>query len=252
MFGWFSSGCPVDEAAKQWIEDRLNWLSEQFGRDVFTRRAVILPTAEFFPQTVDGSEESVRNLLDQVCGYMDVDPQEVRLKLFTRKSDLWLMNEKGKYLPPGPAGMYEAKRGRAIVHIEMDELCNLSGLVGTMAHELAHLRLMGERRVMGREFDNELLTDLTVVFHGLGIFLGNSPRNWDSHNSTWPGTNLVRPEYMTVPMYAYALAHAAWHRNEAKPAWSKYLSFDLAPNFRQALRFLNRTNDSKFSPQSAE
>ncbi|MEO0359296.1 MAG: proton-conducting transporter membrane subunit, partial [Pseudomonadota bacterium] len=30
----------------------------------------------------------------------------------------------------------------------------------------------------GDEFDNELLTDLTVVFHGLGIFLGNGPRNW--------------------------------------------------------------------------
>ncbi len=51
-----------------------------------------------------------------------------------------------------------------------------SMLVGTMAHELAHLKLMGERRVTGDEYDNELLTDLTAVFHGFGIFLGNLPK----------------------------------------------------------------------------
>ena len=30
---------------------------------------------------------------------------------------------------------------------------------------------------MSEEYDNELLTDLTVVFFGLGIFLANAPRN---------------------------------------------------------------------------
>lgn len=248
MFGWFSSECPVDHAAKQWIEDRLNWLSDQFGRDVFTRRPVVLPTADFFPDPVDGSEASVRNLLDKVCSYMDADPRLVKLELFTRKSDLWLVNDAGKYLPPGAAGLYETRYGRVVIHIESSQLCNVLGLVGTMAHELAHLRLMGERRVFGSEYDNELLTDLTVVFHGLGIFLGNHPRNWESLNSTWPGTKLVRPEYMTVPMFAYALAHAAWHRDEQKSAWAKFLSFDVAPNFRQGVRFLNRTGDSAFHP----
>ncbi len=34
---------------------------------------------------------------------------------------------------------------------------NLSGLVGTMAHELSHLRLMGERRVQGDEYDMNCL-----------------------------------------------------------------------------------------------
>ena len=67
MFGWLKPQCPVDDTAKRWIENRLQWLSEQFGRDIFTRRAMILPTKEFFPEPVDGSEASIRNLLDQVC-----------------------------------------------------------------------------------------------------------------------------------------------------------------------------------------
>jgi len=67
MFGWFSPQCPVDLAAKRCIEERLGWLACQFGRDVFIRRALILPTTDFFPDPMDGTEESVRNLLTHVC-----------------------------------------------------------------------------------------------------------------------------------------------------------------------------------------
>jgi hypothetical protein len=52
---------------------------------------------------------------------------------------------------------------------------------------------------MSEEYDNELLTDLTVVVFGLGIFLANMPRNWDSQYKKWPGTDLNMPEYMTPP-----------------------------------------------------
>lgn len=107
MFGWFKPRCPVDVAAKRWVENRLQWLSKQFGRDTFTRRAVILPTNDFFPDPMDGTEASVRNLLDQVCGFMDVNPNRVALELFTNKNELWLVNDDGKYLPTGAAGLID-------------------------------------------------------------------------------------------------------------------------------------------------
>jgi hypothetical protein len=249
MLGWFAPHCPVDAAAKQWIEDRLHWLSQQFGRDTFTRRAVILPTSDFFPDGIDGTESSIRNLLDQVCGYMDADPQAVELRLFKPKNGLWVVNEGGKALPTGPGGLYDNQFGRTVIHISTEEMLNLGGLVGTMAHELAHLRLLGEGRLTGGEFDNELLTDLTVVFHGLGLFLGNSPRNWDGQYSTWPNSVLKRPEYMTPPMYGYALAHAAWLRGDTKPEWARFMSLELRSIFKQSLLYLSKTGDSKFHPE---
>lgn len=251
MFGWFKPQCPVDIEAKRWIESRLRWLSDQFGHDTFTRRALILPTPDYFPDPMDGTDASVRNLLDQVCRYMDVRPDRVALELFTNENNLWLVNDDGKYLPTGAAGLYDEQSDKTVIHIDTSEMMNLSGLVGTMAHELAHLRLMGERRLTGDEYDNELLTDLTAVFHGFGIFLGNSPRNWDSQYSVWPGTTLKRPEYMTLPMFAYAIAHAAWFRGERKPPWYQFLSFDLRPCFKQAIRYLVKTEDSTFAPQRA-
>ncbi len=33
MLGWLFGGCPVDPAAKEWIEERLLWLRDEFGAD---------------------------------------------------------------------------------------------------------------------------------------------------------------------------------------------------------------------------
>ncbi len=215
---------------------------------MFTRRAVILPTDDFFPEIDLQSPDGVKRLFLQVCSCMDVDSERVILKTFKIENPLWLVNQQGKYLPPGAAGLYEKKTGKAKIHIEVSDLTQAADLIGTMAHELSHLRLMGEYRVQGDEYDNELLTDLNAVFHGFGLFLANSPRNWESQNSSWPGTSHIRPEYMTPPMYGYALAHLAWLRHEAKPEWARYLRGDSKTNFRYAHHYLLKTGDSSFKP----
>jgi hypothetical protein len=135
------------------------------------------------------------------------------------------------------------------ISIDTSGLGDSMALAGTFAHELAHVRLLGEGRLTGTEYDNELLTDLTVVFFGLGILLANSPRTWDSQYTKWPGTSLNKPEYMTTPMFGYALAHLAWFRGEDKPAWTKYLHWNARPDFKQGLRFLFKTGNSLFRPK---
>jgi hypothetical protein len=247
MFGWFGTSCPVDPAAKRWVEERLQWLSEEFDTSAFGGKPVVLPTTEFFPDAYDGGKRSVRTLLDRVCGYMGVVPDLVALKLVADAGRIWLVNEGGHTIPDA-AGTYEEGKRKFIVRIDKSELGEPMGLVGTMAHELAHVLLLGEGRLLREEYDNELLTDLTVVFHGLGIFLANTPRVWESQYTTWPDTQLKKPEYMTPPMFGYALAHLAWHRGEAQPPWAKYLNWGARTNLRQGLRFLRKTGDSRFKP----
>lgn len=247
MFGWFSPKCPVDAHAKQWVEERLLWLSCEFGHDVFTRRALILPLAEFFPDPNDASDQSVRVLLERVCRYMDADSERVELKFLNSSNSPGLVNDRG-YLLPVTVGLYEGDSDKTVIHLDTRQLGDPMSLVGTMAHELAHLRLLGERRIRNDVFDNELLTDLTVVFHGLGIFLANAGRSWTPNVQHWPATRAQRPEYMTQPMIGYALAHAAWFRGERKPKWARHLRLDARPSFKQGLRYLWATGDSKFRP----
>lgn len=252
MFAWldrlFPATCPVDLSAKRWLECRLEWLVGQFGpRALDPEQPILEPTPEFFPDKYDGSDGAVRTLLERVCGYMGVAPRRIHLEFFTENRNLQLVNGRGQPIA-GAAGLYEAGAECFILRLETSEFHDPLGLVATMAHELSHVLLMGEGRIHGSVYDNELVTDLTAVFHGFGIFLANSPRNWDSQYGRWPVTNLIKPEYMTPPMFGYALAHLAWFRGERKPAWRKHLGSGARANLDQGLRYLLETEGSEFKP----
>lgn len=248
MLDWlFRPTCPCDPAAKAWVEERLLWLADEFDDNVFSGRPMVLPTPEFFPDPYDGSKRAVRTLLNRVCTYMDVDPHIVELDFVAQAGKVWLVNETGQCLP-SIAGLYEEGEERFQITIDESELSDLIGLVGTMAHELAHVRLLGEGRIDPYIYDNELLTDLTVVHFGLGIFMANSPRAWTSQFSVWPESDLLKPEYMSPPMFGWALAHLAWFRGEARPAWAKHLQLGAKANLNQGLRYLLATSDSTYRP----
>jgi hypothetical protein len=247
VFGWFKPTCPVDSRAKRWVEERLEWLADEFGLDVFTRRAIILPLEEYFPDPYTGSKESVRLLLNRVCGYMDADPDKIALSILDDRNQTWFVDGQGHGIPSA-AGLYSEEDEGFRIHVAHSELHQPMSLVGTMAHELAHFRLMGEQRIDPEIFDNELLTDLTAIFHGFGIFLANTPRIWRSSITIWPDSGEPRSEYMTQPMTAYALAHSLWFRDCSKPDWMKALRPDARATFKQSLRYLFETRDSMFRP----
>ena len=248
MFDWlFSPSCPCDLAAKEWIEERLAWLAEEFDDGAFNGRRIVRPTPEFFPDPYDGSKKAVRQLLDRVCEYMDVVPDLVELKFVSDSGKIW--NVEG-FAQPGAAGTYEEGEHGFIIRINREGLDDTVGLVGTMAHELAHVRLLGESRILRETFDNEILTDLTTIHFGLGVFLANTPRNWDDQlgYGKWPGTRLKKPEYMTPPMFGWALAHLAWFRGETRPDWAKDLTGAARANLDQGIRYLAATGDSTYRP----
>jgi hypothetical protein len=249
MFGWLRPTCPCDAAAKRWVEDRLQWLSRQFGLHILLERPIILPTNEFFPDPYDGSPKSVRRMFRRVCNYMEVDPETIEIKLFTDRTP-------GSVVAIDPkrgfsAGTWQQGEGswqKGAIRVERTALDRPADLIGTMAHELAHQRLLGEGRVDPDSFDNELITDLTAVYHGFGVFLANNPRKSTGALSHWPGTKLRRPEYISEPMLGYAMAHIAWIRDEGRPVWAKALRWAPRGVFKQGLRYLQETADSKFKP----
>jgi hypothetical protein len=244
MFNWFRSSCTVDSVTREWIEHRWRWLAEQFGSEVLIDSPTVLPTSEFFPDAYDRSDDAGRRLVNRVCGYMGADPASIQLEFYTDKKQLFLVNEEGHAIGTA-AGTYHQGDTHFVVRIERSQLEHPMLLVGTVAHELAHVRLLGEGRLERTSFDNEILTDLTVVFHGMGIFLANHPRHWQSDVSTWPHTDVPKPEYMTTPMYGYSLAYRSWLREELPVKWRRHLRPGIRAEFKQATRFLQQLEKNR-------
>jgi hypothetical protein len=210
---------------------------DEFGHDFMKAAPTVLPTAAFFPDAYDGSGRAVRQLFERVCGYMHVRPELIDLAFYSEGGRPALVDGAGRPIAT-TAGLYEGGGHRATIHVERRQLHDPMALVGTMAHELAHCRTLGERRCHVGEYDNELLTDLTTVFHGMGVFLANVPRHWESAATTWPGTDAYKPEYMTAAMFGYALALRCWLRREALPDWKRHLAAGVRAEFKAAYRFL--------------
>jgi hypothetical protein len=248
MLGWFRPQCPCDPHAKAWVEQRLAWLATQFPDNVFTTKDLVYPTDDFFPDAHEPTREGASVLLRRVCGLMGVPASRVVLKFSRESSRVSLVNHSGDAMPHA-AGTFIESGGHYFITVDLAEIARPSELIGTFAHELAHARLLGEHRINSRTFDHELLTDLTAVFLGFGLFLANSSRNWMSQYSRWPGTDLAKPEYMTPPMYGYALAHIAWFEGDKKPGWAKYLGRLSMTDFREGIKFLFATGDSSFRPR---
>jgi hypothetical protein len=248
MFSFFQARCPVDPVAKTWIEGRLAWLNEQFGDADFLGRPPIAPTRANFPELFRPGGIALRELFERVCTLMHVDSARVELEVMAEWDDLGFVNQDG-HAVGGAAGYYIAEDGRERIQVSPTEFLAPTQLIATMAHELSHLRLLGDGRLDGDTVDNELVTDLCAFHHGFGIFLANGPRAWVSQLSQWPGTHVLKPEYMPAPYFGWALAHQAWLRGERKPEWFAHVSGDSLACAREGLRYLGKTSDSAFATQ---
>jgi hypothetical protein len=236
--GWlFRDDCPVDEAMCKWIEYRMQWLANEFGIKTWWNAPAVMPTNEFFPDRYDRSEHAVIQMMNRVCGFMSIDPENVTLRLYSESPGL---APGGEYVVQGrgTAGLY-SRQEKHVVMVEVGGIEDPETLVATLAHELCHARLLGEDRVTGNEEDHEQLTDLATVFFGMGIFTANSAmkyRQWTKEQRY--GWSASRHGYLSEPAISYALALWSYVRQEK--TWFGHLRPNVKSVVKQGLRYLEK------------
>jgi hypothetical protein len=220
--------------AREWIDGRMQWLAEQFGRDRLMATRVVLPTPAYFPDAYSGSEDDVRRLVGRVAGYMGLRPDTVDTAFYQAERPY----PTGE-LYAGTVGLYTEEGGRFRIWLATAGLDDPASLVATIAHELGHVLLLGHRRVTGAEWDHEPLTDLLTVFAGLGVFAANAvvtERTWRAGHLSWFETS--NQGYLTMEMFGYALARFATTRGEGRPDWARHLRPDVRKAFRRGMAWL--------------
>lgn len=238
MLGWLAPRCPLGTHEKAWVERRMLWLAGQFGIDRMRNAEVILPTNEFFPDQYDGDEASAQKCLDLMCRYMRIEPSTITFEILDDDQ------------MPGAVGLYQM-RERSNVCVARSQLNNPPRLLATLAHELAHELLLKGGHITREAADHEEVTDLLPVFLGLGIFAANATVE---HTSVTEGNSnffsISKNGYLSSITLGYALAVFAFVRGETSPSWASHLRMDAAATLKAGMRFLHRTGDTLFGPDS--
>ncbi len=236
--------CPVDPATKEWIESRFAWLTNEFGLDRLQNGKTVLPTDEFLPDEYDYTVEGVEDLMVRVAQFMDVDPSTLQLSFYENETP-----QHEEAVNSRAAGMHLNSQDKFDIWMEVHSLENPVGVVATLAHEIAHVVLLGQNRLGPEDEDHEELSDLLAVFSGLGIFPANFSlleTNWT--DGQWSGWSVGRSGYLSMDMYGYSMALYTLARNDPKPDWASFLRPDVLAPLKRGIRFVTETGDCEFLP----
>jgi len=239
MFWKIKDACPVEPTVKEWIEHGLLWFEQELGKDFLLQQPTITPTTRYFDRKLQSTEESALYCLQKVAEWMDVDPGKINLSFYSEETIEFSEGMGTEHDPESKtsAGMYQERQdGLFEIMIEVQQLRDPLSLIATFAHELGHVKLLGERKISEND---EYLTDLATVVWGFGLFNANSvisSKAW--HGTSHHGWSVGSQGYMTQQMFAYALALLANYRNEQGPDWAKFLCRDVAKYFDRANNYI--------------
>jgi hypothetical protein len=229
--------CPVSAEARRWIQDSLQWLLEEFGGPGLNGEALV-PASVFPPGSLSGTEISLPPLLRRLCARVGVDVDAIQVDL----SDDPDIPDLAPHVPimsqfSGAAGHFQWDGGVPVVAIRRHQLRHPVALAATLAHELAHVRLLTERRVDPARKDHEQLTDLTTVFFGLGVFTANAAFDFSKSQQGWRTSRLG---YLGEELFGYSLAYYAYLRGEKDPSWARALDGNPRAYMRKGMRYLSQ------------
>jgi len=244
---WFTAAkCPVDDETKEWIDESFNWLIKELSAETLTENTVVMPTPEYFPDPLTGKPGDVRRMLDRICAFMDIDPKEVDVQIFSKEIEAQARRTKVPETLGHPQFAYKKQKNKYNLRVEAKQAAKADSVVAAIAHELAHVILIGENRLDRTRPDHEEMADLLTVFYGLGIFTSNAAVELaTARNAVYEGGPHLRAGYMTEEMYGYALALFAHARGESNPKWKKHLHVNVRHYFKQGLKFLEKTGTAK-------
>jgi hypothetical protein len=239
--------CHLLSEEKAWVEERLLWLVAQFGSEPICRPPVT-PVSELLPRSWNGSDAAGADLLQRLCRFMLLDPTRLELRFFSHNETHKLeLAYAGERFQSGPAGLFIHPKDsqRLVIALEDSGLEHPATLAAVICHELGHVHLLGDRRILPDTPDSEPLTDLLTVFFGAGIFNANAVfqfGQWQSHSHQ--GWKASRLGYLSEELFGYALACYAWYRGELNPTWQKHLRSNILFYFDDSLHFLSTTRET--------
>jgi hypothetical protein len=235
---WYKEeGCPVHQQTRIWLENSFLTLLSIFGEQQTQYRKVLTAERSDFPIRFDGSERAAFETLKIVATQMEIPADKITLDFY---------DENLRRITEGtPSGLYWGKgeTDKFEISVARKVLDDPEAMIAVLAHELAHVKLLGEQNVTEND---ELLTDLTTILFGLGVFNANAAfRTFnDAKHYGWSQMG-----YLSQMEWGYGLALFAYIRQELESEWADYLCTNVKGDFFKGLQFIADHEDIIFKEQ---
>ncbi|MFV8750137.1 hypothetical protein ACNOYE_06275 [Nannocystaceae bacterium ST9] len=246
---------PIEPDECEWLIDRTAELVAAVGWRGYVSAPLVLPDAQSFPEPWTADARALRRLARRLLAYAGLGQLGVELELFEGERELEL-DAQGRDRVVGHQGAAAwfagIVDGVCQFGCEVDQLRDPIGVVGAMAHEVAH----AFRRHHAIEVEDtdleERLTDLTSVYLGFGVLTTNAAlrhRSYGNDDGLMLGHRWTRNQLGYLPAAAMAYALALWQlargddEHEAK-AIRRALEINQAAWFKTSLASLRKRKAS--------
>lgn len=197
---WLGSEDDAVEVSEEALLEDYKTVIHEIGVNRFLYSKILLPSVDYFPDPWSPSADGVRVVTQRLLHYAGLSDYEARVELFDR-----LEND-------GAGGIFYGFENTT-VHFG----CNVSNLdypeslIGTMGHEVAHAFRNQTGIVDDDWYWEELMTDMTSLCLGFGIFSCNSSRIYETSGevvgaSTVTTESVLRAGYIPPYLFAYLFA----------------------------------------------
>ena len=249
LMGLFGPKRPLSIDEWEWQLAGFRWLLDEFGGVEAHRSGMLAtPDGDCFPDSKRTGDARAAELLGQVMAIAGIGDWPVRLVMvdgerrLAQVSDTLALAHEGR-LAAGTFQMVDDGGGRLIAEIVASraQLDDEAGLVATLGHETAHYWMTPSLRAAPGGADcEELLTDLTAVWLGFGIFLGNSARYGQHQSGEAGGQWYVSgwQGYLSERALMTALAISETLAGRDPMAAAPYLKPHLARDLKDAARYV--------------
>lgn len=227
---------PLEKKNIEWINESFNWIRNEFGNEIILNSEIIIPLKDKIPISINPNENYAKELVGFVASKMQINRDLIDIDFYNQSqmeldgNFITQQYEEDKY----STGQYwgKSKNGKYQISLEISQLKNPIALIATIAHELAHIKLLGEKRI---KENDEYLTDLIPIIFGFGIFNANTIFQYQQDSFGWRTSS---QGYLDEKMYGFSLAKFAVFRNDFESDWSKYLTSTVKEEFEKSMIYI--------------
>lgn len=207
-------------AVQQWILDELAYLVAKQGEEPFVSGRLWLPRESDFPDPWEADLRSLERLLKRLLGYVGLPDVGVSVEAFEGDASVDHVGLDGmaQHRHHGAAAWFGGLDGRVArfgcAERQLSEAGE--GLVGVLAHEVAHAWRHVHGLVRDDRDEEECLTDLTTIYLGFGVFTVNNTHRYRTgtltrgaqlySQSSHSSAGYLSPEAMSFAFAANLLA----------------------------------------------